>query len=126
MKTLNILLICFLFYFSTLSRINFTEVTSIKVDELVYHIEENISDSTQLIISTSGTLSSVKDGNREIKIGTDSYEPPLYVEGAANSARFRGIYGFVQINGTSTIIAVDSLNNCLRNISLLNDEIYSE
>ena len=117
----------FLFYFSILSRINFTEVATIDVGKLVYHIEENISDSTQLIISTRGTLSSVKDGRREIKIGNDTIDRlRLYVEGTANRARFRWISGFVQINGTSTIIAVDRWNHCLRNISLLNNEFYSE
>ena len=117
----------FLFYFSILSRINFTEVASINVGKRVYHIKENISDSTQLIISTSGTLSSVKDGKREIIIGTDSYDPHRpYAEGTTNNARFNMITGFVQTNGTSTIIAVDRWNHCLRNIRILNNEFYSE
>ena len=123
MKTLNILLVCFCFllaFFPVLTLLKYACVG-------VYHIEENISDSTQLIISTYGTLSSVKDGNREIKIGTDFYDShQRYAEGATNSAGFREITGFVQINDTSTIIAVDSDNHCLRNISLLNDEFYSK
>ena len=80
-----------------------------------------------MIISTCGTISSIRrNEKRVIKIGSDCESSHGQDKGKGSRARFTKITGFVQIKGTSTIIAVDSWNHCLRNISLVNNEFYSE
>ena len=93
----------------------------------MYHIEEDIRDSAQLIISTFGGLSSLKNKKRTLTIGTDVHSrQQSYTEGSGTSARFHKITGFLQLKGTPKIIAVDSGNHCLRKLSTLNNEFFSE
>lgn len=82
-----------------------------------YHIEEDFADSSQLVLSTYCTVSTVREDDTQITpiVGLE-YLLPYYREREFPDvdARFNKVTGFVQVRHSTRIIVVDHKNHCLR------------